>query len=34
MYLNVEFNLEIRYLEVEKQDAKQDRFGSRLKCNK
>ena len=28
------FNLEIKYLEVKKQDAKYDWFVSRLKCNK
>ena len=32
--LKTELNLEIRYLEVKKQDAKYDWFVSSLKCNK
>ena len=32
--LKTTFNLEIRYLEIKKQDAKYDRFFSSLKCKK
>ena len=32
--LKTTFNLEIRYLEIKKQDAKYDRFVSSLKCKK